>query len=110
MQGVRTTVLPPNREAVDKYCDFVWNAVHTLTVPATSLSSGLDSAEKFKLHLEAEEARLDKNLRAVDYVIDGIDTLTLLTGGCRIERVRMKHRIPLRLALIPSFYIRHSFH
>jgi len=94
MQGVRTTVLPPNREAVDKYCDFVWKAVHTLTVPATSLSSGLDGAEKFKPYLEAEEARLDKNLRAVDYVIDGIDTLRLITGGCRTERVRMKHRIP----------------
>jgi hypothetical protein len=87
MEGVRTTVLPPNRAAVDSYFDYVWEEVHTLTAAASSLSSGPDDAEKFKLHLEAEKARLEKNLRAVDYVIDGIDTLNLITGGGRIEKV-----------------------
>jgi len=89
MEGVRTLVLPPNREVVDKYLTLVWILVHTLTAAASSLSSGLDGAEKFKLHLEAEEARLGKNLRAVDYVVDGIDTLKLITGGGRIEKVRI---------------------
>ena len=89
MEGVRTLVLPPNREVVDKYLTLVWILVHTLTAAASSLSSGLDGAEKFKMHLEAEEARLGKNLRAVDYVIDGIDTLKLITGGGRIEKVRI---------------------
>jgi hypothetical protein len=87
MEGVRAMVLPPNREVVDKYLTFVWILVHTLTAAASSLSSGLDDAEKFKSHLEAEEARLGKNLLAVDYVIDGIDTLNLITGGGRIEKV-----------------------
>ena len=89
MEGVRTLVLPPNREVFDKYMTLVWILVHTLTAAASSLSSGLDGTEKFKLHLEAEEARLGKNLRAVDYVIDGIDTLKLITGGGRIEKVRI---------------------
>jgi hypothetical protein len=36
--------------------------------------------------LGAEEARLGNNLRAVDYVIDGIDTLSLIAGVGRIEK------------------------
>jgi hypothetical protein len=109
MEGVRTTVLPPNRAAVDNYFWYVWENVHTLTAAASSLSSGLDDAERFKLHLEAEEARLEKNLRAVDYVIDGIDTLKLITGGGRIEKVRTKQRTLDHLALI-LFDHRPSFH
>lgn len=103
MEGVRTMVLPPNREVVDKYLAFVWVLVHSLTAATSSLlSSGLDDTEKFKLHLEAEEARLEKNLRAVDYVIDGIDTLKLITGGGRIEKVRIQHCAPRYLTLIFS--------
>jgi len=109
MEGVRTTVLPPNRAAVDSYFWYIWDDVHTLTAAASSLSSGLDDPEKFKSHLEAEEARLEKNLRAVDYVIDGIDTLKLITGGGRIEKVRTKQRTLDHLALI-LFDHRLSFH
>jgi hypothetical protein len=109
MEGVRTTVLPPNRAAIDRYFWHVWDGVHTLTAVASSLSSGLDDAEKFKLHLEAEEARLEKNLRAVDYVIDGIDTLRLITGGGRIEKVRTKQHTLDHLTLM-LFDRRLSFH
>jgi hypothetical protein len=52
-------------------------------------SSGSDGPERFKSYLEAEEARLGNNLRAVDYVIDGIDTLPLIAGVGRIEKVRI---------------------
>jgi hypothetical protein len=46
-----------------------------------------DDAEKFKTYIEAEEARLENNLQAVDYIIDGMETLTLITGVGRIEKV-----------------------
>ena len=88
MEGVRGQVLPPNRRSLDDYFRFVWESVHTLTAAATPLQ--LDSApsgDKFKPYLEAEEARLSTNLKAVDYTIDGTDTLTLITGVGRIEKV-----------------------
>jgi hypothetical protein len=91
MEGVRTTVLPPNRKGVDRYFGVVWEIVHTLTTAANSLDSVLADSGKFKLYLEAEETRLETNLRAVNYVIDGIDTLTLITGGGRIEKVGIWH-------------------
>ena len=89
MEGVRTEVLPPNRRSVDDYFRFVWESVHTLTAAATPLQpdSGPSSGDKFKSYLETEEARLSANLKAVDYTIDGIDTLTLITGVGRVEKV-----------------------
>lgn len=44
--------------------------------------------EKFRSFVEDEEARLERNLDAVDYDIDAADTLVLVTGEGRIEKVR----------------------
>ena len=95
MEGVRAEVLPPNRRSVDDYFRYVWEPVHTLTAAVTPLQpeSGPGSGDKFKLYLEAEEARLSTNLKAVDYTIDGTDTLTLITGVGRIEKVSAKQYI-----------------
>ncbi|KAF8273627.1 hypothetical protein EI94DRAFT_1563512, partial [Lactarius quietus] len=88
MEGVRAEVLPPNRRSVDDYFRYVWDSVHTLTAAVTPLQpdSGPSSGDKFKSYLEAEEARLSANLKAVDYTLDGTDTLTLITGEGRIEK------------------------
>jgi hypothetical protein len=87
MEGVRADVLPPNREAIDDYFTYVWEPVHTLTAAALALQPGPSNPEKFRSYLEAEEARLDANLKAVDYILDGTDTLALITGVGRIEKV-----------------------
>lgn len=96
MEGVRTTVLPPNGSRADLYFGNAWLIVHSLTSPVLSLDcpeSVLADTGKFKHHIEEEEKRLENNLRAVNYVIDGIDTLTLITGGGRIEKVWICQRI-----------------
>jgi hypothetical protein len=87
MEGVRAKVLPPNRVSFDNYFTSVWKYVHTLTAAVTPLQPDSGNLGKFKSYLEAEEARLSTNLKAVDYVIDDTDTLTLLTGVGRIEKV-----------------------
>ena len=89
MEGVRAEVLPPNRQSIDDYFTFGWDIVHALTAAVTPLQPepGPSTWDKFKPYLEAEEARLSTNLKAVDYVIDGTDTLTLITGVGRIEKV-----------------------
>jgi hypothetical protein len=97
MEGVRSVVLPPNREAVDRYLVYIFEVVHTLTTavlsqsssPSPSPSSGSGEPKRFKSYLEAEETRLRNNLRAVDYIIDGTDTLPLIAGVGRIEKVRI---------------------
>lgn len=52
---------------------------------------------KFQSYIDEEEARLAANLDAVDYDIDAADTLVLVTGPDRIEKVRVP-QAPLRLA------------
>jgi hypothetical protein len=87
MDGIRTEVHPLNRQAIIRYFTNVWIPVHELVTAVLSLEPVEDDLEKFKSHVEAEEARLANNLRAVDYIIDGTDTLTLITGVGRIEKV-----------------------
>ena len=94
MEGVRCMVLPPNQKAVNRYFANVWRAVHALTAAVisqtSSQSSGPDYPERFKPYLKAEEVRLGNNLKAVDYVIDGVDTLPLISGVGRIEKVKIQ--------------------
>ncbi|KAI0249341.1 hypothetical protein BJV78DRAFT_1347821 [Lactifluus subvellereus] len=86
MEGVRVEVLPPNREPIDDYFTYVWEPIHTLIAAVLELSPWPNNPENFRSYLEAEEARLSDNLKAVDYTIDGTDTLTLITGVGRIEK------------------------
>jgi hypothetical protein len=87
MEGVRADMLPPNREAIGRYFAYVREPIHTLTAAALSLQAGPNNPEKFGLYLEAEEARLSANLKAVDYILNRDNTLTLITGVGRIEKV-----------------------
>jgi hypothetical protein len=95
MEGIRAEVLPPNRKDFDEYFTLGWTFVHTLTAAATELELeffGTSNLDHFSSYLEAEEARLTANLKAVDYVIDGADTITLITGVGRIEKVSARKR------------------
>jgi hypothetical protein len=87
MEGIRSHVLPPNREAIDEYFAFVWEVVHELTAAVVSLPSGSDNSDKFKSYLEGEEVRLTRNLEAVDYIIDDTESVKLITGVGSIEKV-----------------------
>ena len=87
MEGIRSEILPLNFQSVFQYFKRVWEPVHTLTAAVLSLQPSQDDSEKFKSYIEAEETRLRNNLRAVDFIIDGTDTLALITGVGRIEKV-----------------------
>jgi hypothetical protein len=96
MEGVRSVVLPPNLEAIDRYFESVWVPVHSLTAPMLSESSESsesyvpDDIKKFNSYLEAEEARLGRKLGKVNYIIDEIDTIPVIAGIGRIEKVRIQ--------------------
>ncbi|KAH9034700.1 hypothetical protein EDB85DRAFT_2220184 [Lactarius pseudohatsudake] len=87
MEGIRAVVLPRNRQSVDHYFASCWYFVHSLTAAIRPLfEPGSSNRDKFKSYLEAEEARLSARLEAVDYTIDGMDTLELISGVGRIEK------------------------
>jgi hypothetical protein len=108
MEGIRAEVLPPNRESFDDYFHCTWLVVHPLTASVLLLEPGPNNPEKFKPYVEAEEVRLNENLKAVDYIIDDMDVLTLITGGGRIEKVST-HNVINTIHNSP-LYRRPSFH
>jgi hypothetical protein len=87
MDGLYYEVLPPNRGSIMAYFNYVWVFIHSLITPVLELESEPNDLENFIPYLEEEEARLRNSLKRVDFIIDGADTLTLITGAGRIEKV-----------------------
>ena len=87
MSALCKHVLPVNRVEMDKYLSLTWPL-------ATEFTSGLrrapmsdDLLSWFQTHVESEEKRLRDNLEIFKYIIDAEDTLELITGPGRIEKV-----------------------
>ncbi|KAI0265448.1 hypothetical protein BC834DRAFT_186547 [Gloeopeniophorella convolvens] len=86
MAGIYSEVLPANRETVTDYVCVAWRVVHPWTAALKSEEEPDPYQERFTPYVESEEARLTKNLKAVEYVIDSVETIPLIVGEGRIEK------------------------
>lgn len=88
MASLRALAHPANRIAVDNYFREVWNPVAQTCMSFRSFYPN-DSTlvTKFQSYMDAEEERIRKNLEEIKYDIDALDTLALITGPGRIEKV-----------------------
>ena len=77
-----------NRDSVDAYLYAVWKRTSTITSSVLGTQQPSSLWQRFHLYVDSEEERLRKNLQVARYSIDAMDTLSLITGGGRIERVR----------------------
>jgi hypothetical protein len=87
MFAVLHTVRPENRNAVNDYLLTVYEPVTTLIDSINYCPPNDALRARFRSYIDSEEERLRKNLDEVDYDIDATDTLALVTGPGRIERV-----------------------
>ena len=87
MFAIRPYIHPANRHAVDKYLQTVWHKITTLTLSFVNANQPDSLQERFRSYVEAEEKRLREGLETVRYDIDAMDTLLLVTGPGRIEKV-----------------------
>ena len=87
MYAILPNILPANRASVNDYLETIYVDITTLTNAVNHCPFNDALQAKFQSYNESEEARLKTNLEAVDYRIDGEDTLALVTGSGRIERV-----------------------
>lgn len=73
---------------VDRYLDSVWlggaNIIESLQ-PKT-IPQPIET--RFEVYLVAEEQRLQQNLEGVHYNIDALETIPVITGPGKIEKVR----------------------
>ncbi|PIL33322.1 hypothetical protein GSI_04773 [Ganoderma sinense ZZ0214-1] len=86
MFALRTHLHPSNRAAVNTYLRGLWTTLSLLTLSLTPAYLGDNIGERFRSYVETEEQRLREKLETVQYVIDGFDTLSLITGQGRIEK------------------------
>ena len=87
MFAILPNIHKDNVNSINDYLQSIYPGIVTLQMSVTpcSISEGLQA--KFKSYVEAEESRLKESLEQVEYHIDAMDTLTLITGPGRIERV-----------------------
>ena len=88
MFSIRPLIHSSNRNAIDKYLQTVWKRANTLTSSFVSTYQTEALQDRFKSYVDAEEQRLREGLETVRYDIDAMDTLSLVTGPGRIEKVR----------------------
>lgn len=104
MFALRSSVHPANRVAVDEYLHAVWQDVARTTMSFESYHPSDSLSARFQDYVDAEEERLKKNLENFHYDIDAMDTLALITGPGRIEKVSrlyFNHMRPLMPVSVP---------
>ncbi|KAI0960928.1 hypothetical protein AcV7_000168 [Taiwanofungus camphoratus] len=84
MLDMLSQLLPENRYCADRYLTTVWPIAVTLTMSLDRDYSYLQG--RFQEYVDIEEERIQKNLEAVHYRIDAVDTLYLMVGSGRIEK------------------------
>ncbi|KAJ3891482.1 hypothetical protein GG344DRAFT_47310 [Lentinula edodes] len=93
-------LIPTNRDIVNHYLLGLWAVDQVLCqiVPCTEPPDGI-LAEKIASYTHTEEDIMEQKLKALNYEIDGPDTLGLIIGDSQIER-----------NLLPLIYLLLKFH
>jgi hypothetical protein len=101
-------VLPRNSWVLDQYIGSL-HPLHFILMSTLPCLDELESnlAESTKLFMESEESRTERKLAALDYEIDGPETLALILGRYQIERVG-KHQLS-ELLLILITYLQYFY-
>lgn len=110
MFAILPKILPANSAAINYYLNCLYVPITTLEASVNECHDNSGLQARFKTYVDKEEARLKANLEAVNYDIDALDTLVLITGPGRIERVTPSFISSFRLLIgfhslsLSSFY------
>lgn len=89
MFAVKKHVLPANRRSVEQYLDMIWSPITELTTGFRRIERSYVVEERFQAYVDAEESRLREALEDINYEIDAANTLQLVMGSGRVEKVRL---------------------
>lgn len=88
MFALRKHILPLNRAIVEHYLDKIWLPAVRITeslAPANGVPEHVTT--RFESYARAEESRLKENLRGIGYDIDAPETINMVIGQGKIEKV-----------------------
>ncbi|KAI0088301.1 hypothetical protein BDY19DRAFT_190628 [Irpex rosettiformis] len=88
MFAMRDRILPENRSRVEYYLRYTWFTASQLakSLCPSPVNIPEEAAEKFNEYVQYEENRLRKNLNAIKYDIDALETVYGVMGPGRIEK------------------------
>lgn len=93
-----------NQSYANEYLNTVYTGVITLCDGVVDCIVNDALQEKFQKYVDDEEAKLQRHLDAVDYDIDADQTLRLVTGEGRFEKVDCLIVVLQSLSLISLSY------
>ena len=102
MFALKDLVLWVNRKAMEQYLWIVWTSVTMLTNAFRRVDVNEALLSKFDDYTRSEESRLLENLKMVKYNIDERDTLEVICGPGRIEKVLVSLCLNERTSSTPS--------
>lgn len=88
MFALRSSIKAENRYWVDYYLRSVWPVAFELTQSLRNANVAEHVEEKFQAFADYEEERIRKNLADIRFDIDALDTVYVVAGPGRIEKVR----------------------
>lgn len=80
-------VLPQNRYWTDYYLQHVWPVAYELVKALHPASVPEHIESKFQAYVDFEEERIRRNLADIKFDIDALDTVYVVAGPGRIEKV-----------------------
>ncbi|KAJ7141879.1 hypothetical protein C8R43DRAFT_831666, partial [Mycena crocata] len=88
VDNINSSILSANKHLVDEYLDGIRELDFILASiqPCVTESWDIYLGEMSTAYVKAEESRVNAILRALDYDIDGADTISLIIGRHQIER------------------------
>ncbi len=89
MFAIKSDVLPANRRFVDYYLDSVWSWITELTTGFRRAEWSDTMRDRFQSYVLEEEVKMRRKLELVRHDIDAADTLLLVIGTGRVEKVRV---------------------
>ena len=89
MFALRSSLKAENRYWADYYLRNVWPAAFELSQSLRSANVAEHIEDKFQAFADYEEDRIRKNLEDIHFDIDALDTVYVVAGPGRIEKVRV---------------------
>ena len=100
MFSLKSLVPPANRRFIEQYLHSTWSLITELTTGFRRAEWNDLMREKFQAYVSQQEKEMRGRLEKVRYDIDAADTLLLVTGPGRIEKVRFTYLLRFR-SIIP---------
>ncbi|KAH9950295.1 hypothetical protein B0H21DRAFT_565923 [Amylocystis lapponica] len=91
---------PANRRIIDHFLYAFWIPIVRLTMSVRTIKANPTLLARFQTYIDSEEERIRRNLEAVRFHIDDLDTLVLAMGPGRIE----KYLYPLLFLLLKHVF------